>query len=102
MTFPTYRRRGTTDDPAADWAEALKRTALIADGRLIEVDMGASTAAQLFTHGLGRAYRGAMVVHQSGTIPVFVGPPKTSPDPALKLVLRMTTATAQRVALWVF
>lgn len=104
VASPVYRRppTGQLDDPSADYAEQLTRLDPISAKQVVDFSMAASTSAQYAPHGLGKAYRGAIVVGQDGATPVRVLLPSLSPDARRRVAVQQSTATAQTIRLLVF
>ena len=84
------------------------------DGRLVEDDVVAgalvpitlSTTPKDVAHGLGREYRGWIVVDKNANADVWVDPPTgtplVDPNPDRALFIRLDASAAVTVKLWVF
>lgn len=104
MGVPTYRRppNGQLDDPAADFGEAVARLDPISAKLVLDVELAPLTTVQYFSHGLGRAYRGGIVVGQEDPGLVYVVHPRSVADAAKKIGVAQSTAASQVVRLLVF
>lgn len=89
----------TLQDSTAGLLEQVARTALL-DGRLIE---GLATQANqpfVVDHGLGRAYKGYLVMRSQGAhVSVY---DELSPGLSSKLSIRLVPSATATIALWVF
>lgn len=72
----------------------------IVNGVEVELTSAATTSAQTVPHGLGRPYRGAMVV--SGDHALSFAFPDAVSDPGQSLTFTQTSATAARRKFWVY
>lgn len=75
----------------------------IVTGRIVSVTIASGATSAQVAHGLGRAYRGAVVVSQSAATELRVDAP-TASDVATYLTLRAAAAPGAdlTVSLWVF
>ncbi len=75
-------------------------------GRLVDGSV-ASASSVLVTHGLPKAYRGAIVVGQSGTADIHVGRPAdtdgaTGGDSTQNIYVQFGATSTESFTLWVF
>lgn len=100
-----YQRKPGLKDPAADQFDQLSKVSLL-DGR--ELDVAFEASILLVTrHGLGRAFRGAIVVGQSDISQrISSATPQAVQlagfDPTTHIALYCSAATSMTVRLWVF
>jgi hypothetical protein len=93
-------REGTT---LLEYDRQLLQGAPLLDGQLVSMDAAASTATQQVRHGLGRVYRGGIVVLQDvGTASVRFLPPEGQADPATYLYFALSAANAVTFKAWAF
>jgi hypothetical protein len=93
-------RPGTTLE---EFYRQLQAGTPILDGRLVDIDASATTAAQTVRHGLGRAYRGGwVVVGPSSAVQLRVLDPSEQSDPATYLSFALSAATAVTARIWVY
>lgn len=77
---------------------------LILQGRLITASIPAGQTTVTVTHGLGRAYLGAILTGTNGATAPFAFLPGVASDPntAIAFAIPSTSAAATSVAFWVF
>jgi hypothetical protein len=101
---PYPRKPGAIDDHVADFAEQLLALPVL-DGLLLTVDVTTTGSVVLYEHGLGRAYRGAILAGQSNdAAAVRTCTPEAvidaGGDATKQVGLRSSAAT--QVKVWVF
>lgn len=95
-----FRRDGSSDNPAADFAQAIEQHPLL-NGELYEATYTteASATNQEFPHDLGRAYRIVLIMPNDGSL--LVPPVSDATDPTTAFVVRPATATAITFTAWI-
>jgi hypothetical protein len=85
------------------------RSCPVLDGRLTDVVLDGTTDEQPFAHGLGRRYRGGIVVGYEGASVVVVkvlrpewAESESGVDPAKYVVVLPSAASSATLTLWVF
>lgn len=93
-------RPGTTLE---EFYRQLQAAVPVIDGKFVDIDASATTAAQTVRHGLGRAYRGGwVVVGPSAAVQLRVLDPREQDDPATYLSFALSAATAVTARIWAY
>ncbi len=102
--IPSFRRSKPLDSAEADFGERMRSSLLggVADSVVADGDLAATTNVQQIPHGLGRAYRGAIVVAQGSITAIAVLMPENADDPTRRVAVRQSGAVAQALRLVVF
>jgi hypothetical protein len=103
MTAPVFRRDGAAPiaNATADFAEALSRLEPVSAQNVVEFSFTSAELNKSVPHGLKTAYRGAIVIAQTGTNRVFVLHPSVHGDAARTVRVVQDTAIAQTVRILV-